>query len=323
VTASSILLLVAGLALLIGGAELLVRGSVSLAERIGISSLVIGLTVVAFGTSAPELAVSLQAALGGFPDLAVGNVVGSNLFNTLFILGASAAVAPLVISRRLVRLDVGIWVGVSLLLALLALDGAVGRVEGAVLLTLGLAYIVILLRVGRRETVDKTTPATDVEVVVPGRPGRIPSAVIQVAAGLAALVFGAGWLVDGAMAMARSLGVGEMVIGLTVVAAGTSLPELATSIVASLRGQRDIAVGNVVGSNLFNILWILGLSAVASPQGLRVAAQLVSVDIPVMVAAAVLCWLLLRTGFVLSRLEGALLLAGWLIYTAVLIAMAG
>ncbi len=311
------ILLAVGLALLLVGAELLVRGASQLAARFSVPPLVIGLTVVAYGTSAPELAVSLQAAAAGQPDIAVGNVLGSNVFNVLFILGLTALLVPLRVSMNLVRLDVPIMIGVSFLLAVVAWDGSIAPAEGALLLAAGIGYTVFLVVEGRREGRSTAGGSQASEVSAP--PARsVALSILLVAAGLAMLVLGSRWLVEGAVALARALGVGELVIGLTVVAAGTSLPEVATSVVAGLRGERDIAVGNVVGSNIFNILWVLGASAAAGG-GVAVSAQARTLDIPVVIAVAVACLPIFFTGFVISRAEGALFFAYYLAYTAYLV----
>ncbi|HEY5790705.1 MAG TPA: calcium/sodium antiporter, partial [Gammaproteobacteria bacterium] len=282
-------LLLLGLLLLVAGAELLVRGAVRLAGAWGVSPLVVGLTVVAFGTSAPELAVSLSAAWRGQAgaDLALGNVVGSNIFNVLLILGLSAAITPLVVAQKLVRVDVPLMIGVSLLVLLLALDGAIGRGDGLLLFAGIVAYSVFAVVHGRREADAVAQQYADALDGAPaGGPARHLGLVLV---GLVLLVLGARWLVHGATGLARGFGVSELVIGLTVVAGGTSLPEVATSVVASLRGQRDIAVGNVVGSNLFNLLGVLGLSGLAAPDGLVVIDSVRGFDLPVMIAAAIAC----------------------------------
>jgi cation:H+ antiporter len=303
---------VLGLVALVAGAQLLVRGASALAARLGISALVIGLTVVAFGTSSPELAVSVQAGLAGKADIAIGNVVGSNIFNVLFILGLSALIAPLTVARQLVRLDVPVMIGVSLLLLLLALDGRLSWPEGALLFFGILMYTGFLLRAGQLEGNAATSPestSTDRFLAL------LPVQLGFIAAGLVALVLGARWLVEGAVAMAQALGISEAVIALTIVAAGTSLPELATSVVAALRGERDIAVGNVVGSNIFNILAILGLSALVTPGGLEVAPAMLHFDVPVMLAVAVACLPIFFAGYQITRWRGALFFAYYVAYT--------
>jgi cation:H+ antiporter len=262
------LLLLAGLAALVTGAELLVRGASRLALRFGTSPLVIGLTVVAFGTSSPELAVSVQSGLAGQADIAVGNVVGSNIFNVLAVLGLAALVAPLVVQQRLVRFEVPLVVGLSVLVLVMVQDRRVGAVDGLLLLGGLIGYTVFAIRQSLREaTAVRSEYDQAFGVGASGWLARLPAQVVFVLGGLGLLVLGAKWLVDSAVSIARSLGVGEAVIGLTVVAAGTSFPELATSVVAAMRGERDIAVGNVVGSSVFNLLGILGTAALVTPEG--------------------------------------------------------
>jgi cation:H+ antiporter len=319
-----VLWFILGLAALVLGAELLVRGASKLALSVGISPLVIGLTVVAFGTSSPELAVSVQSAWSGQVDIALGNVVGSNIFNVLFILGASALIVPLVVHQQLIRQEVPIMVGVSLLLWALAADGGIGRWDGMLLTALVIAYSVLLVRQSRRETA-AAQARVDAEYseafagVPKGWDSHWGVQVLLILSGLALLVVGAQWLVDAAVAFAHTLGVSELVIGLTIVAAGTSLPEVATSVMAALRGERDIAVGNVVGSNIFNILAVLGVSASAAPGDLTVAPAMLAFDIPVMLAVAVACLPVFFTGSQISRWEGALFLALYVAYTLYLI----
>jgi cation:H+ antiporter len=305
-------LFLGGLVLLIAGGELLVRGASALALRLGMTPLVVGLTVVAFGTSSPELAVSVGAAWTGNADVALGNVVGSNIFNVLFILGAAALVTPLVVSRQLVIWDAPIMVGVCAMLLPLALDGQVGRGDG-VLLVAGLAaYLVFAIWLSRREA----APADDGGAAGAGPWWRSAAFIVI---GLGLLVVGAGWLVDAAVALARALGLSELVIGLTIVAAGTSLPEVVTSIVAALRGQRDIAVGNVVGSCIFNVLAVLGITAAVAPSGIAVAPAALAFDIPVMIAVAVACLPIFFTGHLIARWEGGLFLFYYAAYTAYVI----
>jgi cation:H+ antiporter len=307
-----------GFFFLIGGAELLVRGASRLASAVGISPLVIGLTVVAFGTSSPELAVSVLSASSGQADIAVGNVVGSNIFNVLFILGLSALITPLVVSQQLVRLEVPLMVGTAALLPALAWDGRLGRLDGLLLAAGVVVYTVWSIRRSRRENAaireeySREFGAQAEPVPAAGQTWRQLGLIV---AGLALLLLGSDWLVDGAVAIARAFGVSELIIGLTIIAAGTSMPEVATSIMASLRGERDIAVGNVVGSNIFNILAVLGLTAVASPQGVAVSSAALAFDIPVMLAVSVACLPIFFTGHLIARWEGALFFALYLGYT--------
>jgi cation:H+ antiporter len=292
----------AGLALLAVGGELLVRGSAQLAERSGVSPLVVGLTVVAFGTSAPELVVSLQSVFAGAASLAVGNVVGSNIFNVLVVLGASALVAPLIVSRRVTWVEVPIVIAISLQVWSFAGDGRVTTGEGLLLLLVVTVYTGWLLRdSGAQDTQAEATAANGVPQ------GAVSSAMV-VLTGLALLVIGARWLVQGAVSLASALGVSDAVIGLTIVAAGTSLPEVAASLVATLRGQREIAVGNVLGSSIFNLTVILGATAIAAG-GLVVPAGVLTFDVVVMVATAVACLPIVVTGHLIARWEGGLFLA--------------
>jgi cation:H+ antiporter len=307
------LTLLAGLALLIGGAELLVKGASRIAAGFGISPLVIGLTVVAFGTSSPELAISVGSALDGQADIAVGNVVGSNIFNVLFILGISALITPLVVSKQLVKLDVPIMIGVSGAALWMALDGNIGTLDGILLVAGLLAYLLLLLRISRR--------SGDLGELAPPEAGSRHWSVdlLLVGVGLGLLVLGSRWLVTAAVTIAQAVGVSELVIGLTIVAAGTSMPEVATSIIAAMRGQRDIAVGNVVGSNIFNLLCVLGLTALVAPGGLPVSAAAANFDLPVMIAVAVACLPIFFVGYTIYRWEGALFLAYYVAYSAYLV----
>lgn len=302
-----------GLVLLVAGAELLVRGASRLAASLGIAPLVIGLTIVAFGTSAPEMAVSLQSALAGQGDIAFGNVIGSNIFNVLFILGLSALIAPLVVHVHLVRVDVPVMIGLSLLCLALSLDLRITRLEGLLLFAGIVAYTFWLFRASRKEP-DAATAAP----VYPAGGSRFADAG-RIVVGLALLVLGSRWLVAGAVAIAQSFGMSELVIGLTVVAAGTSLPEVATSVLASVKGERDIAVGNVVGSNIFNILAVLGATALVAPAGVPVATAARDFDAPVMVVVAVACLPIFFTGYVISRWEGFIFLGYYAAYTTYLI----
>jgi cation:H+ antiporter len=304
------LTLIAGLVLLVLGADLLVKGASRIAAGFGISPLIIGLTVVAFGTSAPEAAISVSSALKGEPDIAVGNVLGSNIFNVLFILGVSALITPLLVSKQLVRIDVPVMVAVSILAFVLSSDGRISFIEGAVLFSGILAYVAVLVRIGRRS-------GEEGEAIKTSMHWAVDAALIVV--GLVLLILGARWLVSSAVTIAEAMGVSELVIGLTIVAAGTSLPEVATSIIATVRGQRDIAVGNVVGSNIFNILAVLGLTAMVAPGGLPVSAAAINFDYPVMLAVAVACLPIFFVGYTIARWEGGLFLAYYVAYTTYLV----
>jgi cation:H+ antiporter len=312
---TSSLLILAGIVLLYFGAEGLVRGSASIAARLGLTPLVIGLTVVAFGTSMPELVVSIGASLDGKGPIAVGNVVGSNIGNIALILGLAALIQPLRVQAQIVRVDLPILLIASVALVAILADGAVGRVEGGLLFAGLLAYIGTSLRLARRE------PAAVEAEFVEGMPRAGRSAALDagmVAAGLALLVLGARLLVTGAVDIAEGFGLSQAVIGLTIVAIGTSLPELATSVVAALKGQGDIAVGNVVGSNLFNILGILGITALVRPLA---QSGMSSVDLGVMLVLTVVLLPLMRSGFRVSRAEGGVLVAGYAAYTTYLLTL--
>ena len=305
-----------GVVTLVVGAEALVRGAARLAARTGLSPVVIGLTVVAFGTSAPELAVSLGAAFRDEADIAVGNVVGSNIANVLLVLGVSAAIGGgLVVAQRIVRIDVPIVLGLSVLVFVLGLDHQLSRWEGVLFVALLVIYITWTVVTTRRHSVpgveaeyenalgddvlSASSPFTDVGFVL---------------GGLILLVVGSSALVAAATDIAAALGVSELVIGLTVVAIGTSLPEIATSVLAAMRGQRDLAVGNAIGSNLFNILAVLGITAAMSPSAIPIPEGALSLDIPVMVAVAIACLPFFANGFSLLRWEGILFLAYYAFY---------
>jgi cation:H+ antiporter len=313
---------VAGLLALIVGAELLVRGAVALALRTGLSTLVIGLTIVSLGTGTPELAVAARSGATGEAELALGNVIGSNIANVLLVLGLAAmmAGAGLAVTEKVVRVDVPVMVGVSIGVLLLALDGTVSRFEGAVLLAGLLAYVTWTVWEARRVGPDEDADVVaEFDEAVADRAGRHPAAAVGLlAAGLLALSVGATWLVGGATDIARQWGVSELVIGLTVVAIGTTAPEIATSVVAAIRGEQDLAVANVVGSNLFNLLGVLGLTAVVSGDGVAVGSQALRLDLPVMVAAAVACLPVFLRGFRVTRAEGALFLGAYATYLLVL-----
>ncbi len=306
-----------GLIILVAGAEALVRGASRLASTVGISPLVVGLTVVAFGTSTPELFVSVIASVNDKPDISLGNVIGSNILNVLFILGLSAVIVPLAVSRQIIRLDVPIMIICSVLVLLLGLDGSISRTDG-VLFTAGIvAYTAFLIWQSRKE---KAAPSDEFvrEYEVKGRKTLLID-IVLVAAGLGLLVLGSRWLVNGAVMIATYLGLSELIIGLTIVAMGTSLPEVATSVIASIRGERDIAVGNVVGSNIFNILAVLGISGIAAPDGIAVAESVLRFDIPVMTAVAVACLPIFFTGNMIARWEGKLFLLYYAAYTTYIV----
>lgn len=314
-----ILMFVGGLVALAIGAELLVRGASRLAISCGISPLVVGLTVVAMGTSAPEVAVSVGAALDGRADIAVGNVVGSNILNVLFILGVSALITPLVVSAQIIRQEVPILIGASLLLLAFTLDRKLSVVDGALLLALLVAYTVFLVLQSRRETQATRAEYEHSALRTSTWDAHWGVQLLLVAVGLGLLVAGSDWFVQAAVLFAKALGVSDLVIGLTVVAAGTSMPEVATSIMAAVRKERDIAIGNVVGSNTFNILGCLGLSGLVAPDGIAVASAVLNFDIWVMLAVAFACLPIFLTGREIARWEGALFLGYYVAYTLYLV----
>ena len=309
-----------GLGALVIGAEALVRGAAKIALSLGISPLVVGLTIVAMGTSSPEVAVSVGAALSGSTDIAVGNVVGSNIFNVLFILGVSAVITPLSVHSQIIRQEVPIMIGASVILAVMILDGLLGRAESGLLLALLVGYVVFLIRQSRAETPEIREEYEGAEA---RRKGGWDShwavQLLLIVAGLGLLVLGSNWLVDAAVAFARALGVSDLVIGLTIIAAGTSMPEVATSIMAAVRGERDIAVGNVIGSNTFNILGCLGISGMVSTSGLGIAPALLNFDLWVMLAVAIACMPVFLLGRQIGRRRGLLFLAYYAAYVAYLI----
>lgn len=307
---SEILFLVLGMAILVVGAEALVRGASGIARAAGLSSLVIGLTVVAFGTSAPELAVSVRSTLSGAGDLAIGNIAGSNLFNVAVILGLSALVFPLVVNLQVIRHDMPVMLVASAVFVGFYLSGGgLARWEAGLLFAGAIAYTAILVRNGRKEAPQVADP--EILAVPSDPPKRLWTQALLVAAGLGGLVLGAQLFVDNAVAIARQLEVSEAIIGLTIVAAGTSLPELATSVVAALRKETDVAVGNIVGSNLFNVLAIGGAAGLVRPIAVG---QINWLDFGFMLGCSVILLPLMRTGFRLSRWEGAVLLACYAVY---------
>lgn len=316
-----LLLFLAGLVLLLMGAELLVRGASRLALALGLAPIIVGLTVVSIGTSAPELAISVGSALSGTPDLALGNVVGSNIANVLLILGLVALIVPLVVHRQLVWLDVPLMIAASLLCFGMALDGRIARWEGGVLVACAIAYIVFLIRMARRhpEQVPTDPALSDAESAESAPKVGVGRQCLLMAAGLTLLIVGARLLVDAATQTASVLGLSDLVIGLTVVAVGTSLPEIATSILSAIRGQRDLAVGNIVGSNIFNLLLVLGATAMIASDGVPVSPAAMRFDLPVMTAVAVACLPIFFNGHRIARWEGALFLGYYIAYIAYLL----
>ncbi len=314
---TQILLFLAGLATLVLGGDLLVRGASRLALSFGLTPLVVGLTVVAFGTSAPEMAVGVGAAARGQSDLALGNAIGSNIFNVLFILGLSALIRPLSVSMQVIRQEVPILLGATALLVVLALDHRIDAFDAALLLACLAGYTVFLLRQARRAASDEAQADGHASA------RRWLGPVLFISVGLALLVLGSEMLVSSAVTLARELGVSELVIGLTIVAAGTSMPEVAASIIATLRGERDIAIGNVIGSCVFNLLGVLGLTALAAQwfagASVQVPPSVMHFDLWVLGAVSLACLPVFFSGRQISRWEGALFLSYYAAYTLFLI----
>ena len=303
-----VLLLVIGIIVVIKSADWLTSGAVGLAERIGVPQIIIGLTIVAMGTSMPEFFVSLMSAINGTPDLAVGNIVGSNIFNALLIVGCAAMVAPITIQHTTVKKDIPVAVFASLLLMGMTLDGHISRIDAAILFGVFIAYIGITLRGAKTEddTADKEK-----------KPMPVLKAVMLVVVGLAGLVIGSDVFVDNATSIAHTMGISDAVIGLTIVAGGTSLPELATSVVAAKKGNSGIAIGNVLGSNVFNILMILGITGLITPMTIS---GITVIDLAMMVISMILLWLFSFTKYRIERWEGVVLTAIFIGYITWLVA---
>ncbi len=299
---------------------MLVRGASKAASALGISPLIAGLTVVAFGTSSPELAVSIGGALSGQADIALGNVIGSNIINVLFILGVSAIIIPLYVSQQMIRFDVPLMITVSVAVLLLSLDQTIGRFDGALLAAGLILYLGVLVALSLRNHSRKKESDQKIQTNESSN-DRINwlATVFLIVAGLALLVLGSRWFVNSAVSFAAYLGVSELIIGLTIVAAGTSMPEVVTSVVAAIRGERDITVGNVVGSNIFNLLGVLGISGMLAPSGISVSESIIGFDIPLMIAVAIACLPIFFTRGVISRWEGALFLGYYVAYTLYLV----
>ncbi len=307
--------LLLGLFLLVFGAEWLVRGASRLALAVGIPPLIIGLTVVAFGTSAPELAVSVKATWEGSGGIAVGNVFGSNIVNILLVLGVSAIITPLVVSEQLVRVDVPIMVGASLAMFMFALDGSYSRIDGMILAGGLVAYLLLQFKLGRSFEED-LEDLQETEELVESRPRPLPlwKAAVMLVIGFVFLTLGANWIVEGASALARIMGIRDEIIGLTVVSIGTSLPEIVTSIIAAIRNERELAIGNVVGSNIFNIFAVLGISCSIAPSPIELSSEMLSIDLPIVFLVAAICIPIFMTGRVVSRREGVVMFSAYLAY---------
>lgn len=344
--AINIVLLVLGVIIVLKGADWLTDGAVNIATRFGVSQMVIGLTIVAMGTSMPEFCVSMVSALKGTPDLAVGNVVGSNTLNTLLIVGCSALVAPIMVKRSSVKRDIPFAVVASLLMLLFCLDGAIGRVDAAVLFAGFCLFMFVTLKYAKTteehsvavatsgaamataaaastsvsEAPTSQTSAPETPVSQTSAPeasvASMLKAVVMLVVGLLCLIAGSNMFVDNASFVASSLGVSDAVIGLTIVAGGTSLPELATSMVSAKKGNSDIAIGNVIGSNVFNILMIIGITGLVKPMHI---AGITTLDLIMMLASMLLMWFFCRTTYKVKRWEGAVLTIVYLAYLTWLI----
>lgn len=315
---ASVLLFAMGLALLIAGAELVIRGAKQVATVLGVSPMVIGLTIVSIGTSAPELAIGIVAGLRGSGGLAVGNIAGTNAVNLLFILGLSALIRPLPLKSQVLKLELPVIVVAALLMTILAWDGVLSRSDGLLMLVAGISYSIALFIVSRRTSsdADKSPRGTEAKELPPAARSRSGSAwqVTILLGGLALTVLGAEWLVRGAVVIAESYGVSTTVIGLTIVAIGTSAPELVTTVISTLRKDRDVAVGNLLGSSIYNILVILSITCIVSPSGLPVERQLIIFDIPVMAAVSIAAVPVFITGKQISRIEGGVSIAAYVFY---------
>jgi cation:H+ antiporter len=315
--------LLGGLVILILGADLLLRGATRLAAAMGISPLAIGLTIVALGTASPEIAVSLQASINGQADLTLGNVLGSNIFNILFILGITAMVAPIVIAEQLIRMDAPIMLAASLLVLGLSVDGRIGVLDSLILLAGLIGYTVFELRQSRAESKKvQDEYAEEYAEQQPRTARNVAINIVFILAGLVMLAVGSRWLVDSAVAIARALQVSELVIGLTIIAVGTSLPEVITSVIAALKKESDIAVGNAVGSNIYNLLGVLGTGALLAPDGISVSVRVLQFDMLVMIFVALVSLPIFYIDNRISRLEGGLLLSYYLFYMAYILMQA-
>ncbi|KAA1423901.1 calcium/sodium antiporter [Mumia zhuanghuii] len=318
---STVLVMVLGLVGLVIGAELLVRGGSGVAVRLGIAPITIGLTVVALGTSMPELAIGVDAARRGSGGLAVGNIVGTNLVNLLLILGLSAAIRPIALATRTLRFDLPAMTAAALVVFVMGSDGTLTTVEGAVLLVLGVAYTYGVLRAGRADAAERTPEGAGGATTEGSPSGGLARDVIGLVAGLVVIVVGADLLVSGAVDAASSLGISDAVIGLTVIAIGTSAPELVTTLVSTFRGDRELALGNLIGSSVYNLVFILGVTAIAAPESVPVPDEVLAADLVLMAVVAVACVPVFMTGRRISRIEGGVFVAAYVVYLSWLVAV--
>ena len=311
---------VAGLAALVAGAEVMVRGATKIASRLGISALIVGVTIVAIGTSMPEMAIGVVAASEGTGELAVGNIAGANVINLLFVLGLSALMLPLAIESRTLRYELPVMAGAAVLLLVLAFDGVLSRVDGVILVSCAIVYTVAVVWAARRETRDVAAEFIEAASITATGRGTTALHVAMMLGGIAIIVLGAERLVGAAVGIAVGFGVSEALIGLTVVAIGTTAPELATTVVSTLRGNRDIAVGNLLGSSIYNVLLILGVTCLVPAHGIALPPALVRVDIPIMVAATLACIPIFITGRRVGRIEGGTMVFAYLAFVVFLLA---
>ncbi|HCF63091.1 MAG TPA: calcium/sodium antiporter [Ferruginibacter sp.] len=318
-----LVIFIGGLIIILLGAEFVLRSSSRIAAMMGIRPIIIGLTVVSIGTSMPELAVGITAVSEGYGSLAVGNIAGTNMLNILFILGLSAALKPLPLHQLSIRLDVPVMIGAAVILFLMALDGMISRIEGIFLFLAAIVYVVVLIRMSKKESVSlkkeyEEEYSTKALLKKPGTLAITGNSVLLIV-GIGLSVFGANLLVDGSVDIALSLGVSEALIGLTIVAIGTSAPELATTIMATIKNDRDVAIGNLIGSSISNILVILGLTTIASPHGVDVSKDILWLDLPLAAAVAIACYPVFRSNKMVSRTEGIVFVSLYLVYLSSLI----
>jgi cation:H+ antiporter len=308
-----------GLGALVAGAEVMTRGGTKIASRLGISPIVVGLTVVSIGTSTPELAIGVVAASEGSGALAVGNIAGANVINLLFVLGLSALILPVAIEMRTLRLELPVMAGAAILLWVLAADSVLSRVDGLILVTGAIAYTGAVIWAARRETREIADEFDEAYPTVATSGPRTALHVGMTLGGIAIIVVGAQLLVDAAVGMARAFDVSDALIGLTVVAIGTTAPELVTTVVSTLRGERDIAIGNLLGSSMYNVLLILGVTCLVPAHGLELPPALVRIDIPIMVAATLVCIPIFISGRRVGRIEGGAMVAAYVAFLAFLL----
>lgn len=313
------LTLIAGLVLLVIGAEFLVKGASKIAAILKIPPLIIGLTIVAYGTGAPEMSVSIMSSFAGQSDIAMGNVVGSNICNILLVLGLSSIVAPLIVTKQIIRSEVPIMIGVSLLVFMFGLDGNLSRVDSIILFFGGVIYTLSLIYQSIKQGAEQDEFAEEYSFSGNITPILWLKNIAFIIGGAGLLILGSRWLVNSAVTIAEGFGVSELLIGLTIIAIGTSLPELATSMIASFRGERDIAVGNVLGSNIFNILAVLGIAGTLAPNGINVSNAVIQFNAPVAIAVAFACLPIFYSGKKIDRWEGLLFFFYYLAYNGYLI----